>query len=80
MNGTPGRLAGRTGADILLGALDAEGVEVAFGLPGAKVLGIFDVLHDGERFWPTPSAAQPVGLRREERAMTKSGEGRTQKS
>jgi acetolactate synthase-1/2/3 large subunit len=47
--GTSSEGAARTGAQLLLDALVAGGVEVVFGYPGGAVLPIYDALHDETR-------------------------------
>ncbi len=51
----------RTGADLLADALEAAGVEVAFGLPGVHNLAIWKAL--------TPSSVRLVGVRHEQTAV-----------
>ncbi|WP_292909522.1 thiamine pyrophosphate-binding protein [Niveispirillum sp.] len=46
-----GEVAGRTGAHLLVAALEAQGTDMVFGVPGESYLPVLDALHDsGIRF------------------------------
>ena len=65
----------QTGAELLVKSLESQGVEYVFGIPGAKIDKVFDILSDSKIKTVVPARTERRIYRRRYRSLDRESRG-----